>query len=124
LRERHDRVGDRGAERADQDRDMLFVDQSFGRADPDLRIAFIVGVDGLDRAVEHAAGEIDALQSELDRISFALAPIGRPAAERGRDADANRIGRPTSPRCQQARGEAKRHQEKCRAPHCRRAAPI
>src|ERR1700733_3664343 len=86
-------MGDGGPERAQEHRDMLFLDQSFRRGDPRGRVRGVVAVERLDRPAQHPAGLINALKRQLDAILLALPAIRVLSAEDGGDADADRLRR-------------------------------
>src|SRR5258708_17819449 len=92
------------AQRADDDRNVLLLDQPFGRRHADVRLAGIVGVESFDWAPQYAAGLVDAVECKLRAILFGLAAIPRRAAENGGDADLYRIRGVGRGACDQACG--------------------
>src|SRR5258708_39403664 len=90
------------AQRADDDRNVLLLDQPFGRRHADVRLAGIVGVESFDWAPQSAASLVDAVERKLRAILFGLAAIRRRAAENGGDADLYRLRGMGRGRCDQA----------------------
>jgi hypothetical protein len=85
-------MGDRSAKGADDDGDMLLLDQALGCGDADVGLAGVVGVVGFDRAAEDTPGFVDLVEGELRAVLFGLAAVGGRAAEDRGDADADWIG--------------------------------
>ena len=86
-------MGDRSPERAQEHRDVLFLDQPFGGGDSCWRIRGVVAVKRLDRPSQDSAGLIDALKREFDAILLALPAVRILSAEDRGDADAHRLRR-------------------------------
>ena len=81
----HDGDQDVGEDRADDEVDLVAVDQRLGLADGDVGLEFVV----LDEQLDLAAAELAAhvLDRELEAVAELLAEHGRRARQRGDDAD-------------------------------------
>ena len=84
--------GDAGVDVADDGDDLLLVDQLLGDLHAALVLRFVVALDQLDLAAEHAAGLVDLVDREAHAVAHADAHRRRAAGERAVDADLDRVG--------------------------------
>ena len=86
LVEARTRQDDAGIDDADAGDDVLLVDQLLRHLRTALVLCLVVALDELQGPAKHAAGAVDLLDREADRIAHRNAHRARPAGERARQA--------------------------------------
>ena len=91
LRDRRGGDVEERRERAEQEVDLVLVDQRVVVGDDEVLVGLVVLDDHLDRAPEQAAGVVDHLHPDLVAAPGGLARLGEVAGQGKGRADANRV---------------------------------